>query len=39
MVLADLERRSAARLTDLTAPGPVLLRLALRGFGVLLPAD
>jgi hypothetical protein len=37
-VLADLERRSAARLTDLTAPGLVLLRLALRGFGVLLPA-
>ncbi len=36
-VLADLERRSAARLVDLTAPGPVLLRLALRGFGVLLP--
>jgi Family of unknown function (DUF5995) len=38
-VLADLERRCAARLADLTAPGPVLLRLALRGFGVLLPAD
>jgi Family of unknown function (DUF5995) len=38
-VLADLERRSADRLADLTAPGPVLLRLALRGFGVLLPAD
>ena len=36
-VLADLERLSAARLTDLSAPGPVLLRLALRGFGVLLP--
>ena len=36
-VLADLERLSAARLADLTAPGQVLLRLALRGFGVLLP--
>jgi hypothetical protein len=36
-LLAELERLSAARLADLTAPGPVLLRLALRGFGVLLP--
>jgi hypothetical protein len=36
-LLAELERRSAARLADLTAPGPVLLRLALRGFGVVLP--
>jgi hypothetical protein len=36
-VLADLERLSAARVADLTAPGPVLLRLARRGFGVLLP--
>jgi len=36
-VLGGLEQRSAARLADLTAPGPVLLRLALRGFGVLLP--
>jgi hypothetical protein len=35
--LAELERRGAARVADLTARGPVLLRLALRGFGVLLP--
>jgi len=37
LLLAELERLSAARLADLTAPGPVLLRLASRGFGVLLP--
>jgi hypothetical protein len=36
-VLAELERRSAARVLDLTAPGPVLLTLARRGFGVLVP--
>jgi hypothetical protein len=36
-VLAELERRCAARVLDLTRPGPVLLRLARRGFGVLLP--
>jgi hypothetical protein len=36
-VLTELETRCAARLARLTAPGPVLLRLALRGFGVLLP--
>jgi hypothetical protein len=36
--LLDLERRSTARVLDLTQPGPVLLRLARRGFGVLLPA-
>jgi hypothetical protein len=35
--LADLERLSEARLADLTARGPVLLKLARRGFGVLLP--
>jgi Family of unknown function (DUF5995) len=35
--LADLERLCAARVRDLAAPGPVLLRLARRGFGVLLP--
>ena len=35
--LLDLERRSTARVLDLTQPGPVLLRLARRGFGVLLP--
>jgi hypothetical protein len=36
-MLAELERLSAARLADLTAPGEVVLRLARRGFGVLLP--
>ena len=35
--LAELEVLSAARLADLTAPGQVLLRLAVAGFGVLLP--
>jgi Family of unknown function (DUF5995) len=35
-VLAELERRSEARVRDLTAPGPVLLTLARRGFGVSL---
>jgi hypothetical protein len=35
--LLDLERRCAARVLDLTRPGPVLLRLARNGFGVLLP--
>jgi hypothetical protein len=35
--LAELERRCAARVHDLTKPGPVLLTLARRGFGVLLP--
>jgi len=34
---AELERRCAARVRDLTARGPVLLKLARRGFGVLLP--
>ena len=34
--LAELEQRCAARVLDLTRPGPVLLRLARRGFGVLL---
>ena len=36
--LADLEAASAARVADLLRPGPVLLRLAVRGFGVTLPA-
>ncbi|MCV2491497.1 DUF5995 family protein [Geodermatophilus sp. YIM 151500] len=36
--LAALERVSAARVADLLRPGPVLLRLAVRGFGVTLPA-
>ncbi len=34
--LAELEDRSAARVRDLTRRGPVLLRLARNGFGVLL---
>jgi hypothetical protein len=37
--LAELERLSAARIADLLRPGPVLLRLALKGFGVALPAE
>ncbi|MDP9459749.1 MAG: DUF5995 family protein [Actinomycetota bacterium] len=37
--LADLEAASAARVRDLLRPGPVLLRLAVRGFGVTLAAD
>ncbi|WNV77508.1 DUF5995 family protein [Geodermatophilus sp. DSM 44513] len=37
--LADLEELSAARVDDLLRPGPVLVRLAVRGFGVLLPPD
>jgi hypothetical protein len=37
-VLTELERLCAARLSELSAPGPVLLRLARRGFGVVLPA-
>ncbi len=35
--LAELEHRCAQRVRDLTAAGPVLLNLARRGFGVLLP--
>ena len=35
--VADLEAASAARVRDLLRPGPVLLRLAVRGFGVTLP--
>ncbi|MGY1701955.1 DUF5995 family protein [Geodermatophilus sp. SYSU D00766] len=36
---AQLEAVSAARVADLRRSGPVLLRLAVRGFGVLLPED
>jgi Family of unknown function (DUF5995) len=36
--LADLEAASADRVTDLLRPGPVLLRLAVHGFGVTIPA-
>ena len=35
--LAELELLSAARISDLLAPGQVLLRLAVAGFGVTLP--
>jgi hypothetical protein len=34
--LAELESASAARVADLLRPGPVLLRLAVHGFGVTL---
>jgi len=36
-LLEKLERLCATRVLDLTRPGPVLLHLAQRGFGVLLP--
>jgi Family of unknown function (DUF5995) len=36
-VLAQLEELSAAKVTALQAPGPVLLKLAATGFGVRLP--
>ncbi|MGY1709567.1 DUF5995 family protein [Geodermatophilus sp. SYSU D00758] len=35
--VAQLERAAAARVADLRRGGPVLLRLAVRGFGVVLP--
>ena len=35
--LAELELLSAARIADLLAPGQVILRLAVAGFGVTLP--
>ncbi len=35
--LAELEVLSAAKIADLLAPGQVLLRLAVSGFGVVLP--
>ena len=35
--LAELELLSAARIADLLAPGQVVLRLAVAGFGVVLP--
>jgi hypothetical protein len=37
--LAELELLSAARIADLLAPGQVLLRLAVSGFGVTLPPE
>jgi Family of unknown function (DUF5995) len=36
--LAELERLAAARVADLTAPGQVVLKLAVKGFGVRLAA-
>jgi len=35
--LAELEVLSSARVRDLTTPGPVLVRLGVSGFGVVLP--
>jgi hypothetical protein len=35
--LAELEALSAAKIDDLMRPGPVLIRLGVTGFGVLLP--
>jgi hypothetical protein len=35
--LAELERLSAERVADLVAPGQVVLKLAVKGFGVRLP--
>jgi hypothetical protein len=35
--LGELELLSAAKIADLLAPGQVLLRLAVTGFGVTLP--
>ena len=37
MRLGELEVLSAAKIADLLAPGQVLLRLAVAGFGVVLP--
>jgi hypothetical protein len=37
--LAELEKLSGARVADLERPGPVLLRLAVRGFGVRLAGE
>jgi hypothetical protein len=35
--LAELERLTATRVADLMAPGQVVLKLAVKGFGVRLP--
>jgi hypothetical protein len=37
--VAELDAAGAARVADLLRPGPVLLRLAVHGFGVPLPPD
>ena len=36
--LAELEAASAGRIDDILQPGPVLLRLAVHGFGIALSA-
>jgi Family of unknown function (DUF5995) len=36
-LLAELERLAARRVADLTEPGQVILKLAVKGFGVVLP--
>lgn len=37
VLLTELERLAALRVADLTEPGQVILKLAVKGFGVLLP--
>jgi hypothetical protein len=37
VLLAELERLAATRVADLTEPGQVILKLAVKGFGVVLP--
>ncbi|HYN71109.1 MAG TPA: hypothetical protein VES60_01310, partial [Nakamurella sp.] len=37
--LAELELLSAAKIADLLIPGQVVLRLAVAGFGVVLPPE
>ena len=37
--LAELELLSAAKIADLLTPGQVVLRLAVAGFGVVLPPE
>jgi len=37
--LAELELLSAAKIADLLTPGQVVLRLAVAGFGVVLPRE
>jgi hypothetical protein len=34
--ITELENRSAGKVAELLSPGPVLLRLAIKGFGVSL---
>jgi hypothetical protein len=37
VLLAELERLASQRVADLTEPGQVILKLSVKGFGVLLP--